>query len=85
MGKKKKKLKRKKSQTQSSSPSFPWMGEDGFHCLMPGVPPSPEQLENMTEEYQKQIRNSPFWDDMVREFGKEKPDKLLKQCRVKLG
>ena len=85
MGKKKKNLKRKKSQIQSSLPSFSWMEKDGFHFAMPGVSPSPEQLEKMTDEYQKQIRNSPMWDDMVREFGKEKAEKLLKQCRAKLG
>ena len=85
MEKKKRKPRRKKAKTQSSLPSFSWMEEHGFHCTIPGVPPSPEQLERMTEEYQKQIRNSPMWDDMVRQFGKEKAEKLLKQCRAKLG
>jgi len=63
---------------------YSWMEEDGVHYLVPGVPPTAEQLEKMTIEYQKQIRNSPIWDEMVRKFGKEKAEELLKQFRAKL-
>ena len=50
----------------------------------PGTTPSHEQLEKMTAEYQKRIRTSPIWGEMVRKFGKEKAERLLKQCRAKL-
>jgi len=38
----------------------------------------------MTKEYQKQIRNSPLWDEMVQQFGEKKAEKLLKEFQVKL-
>jgi len=80
-----KEQKDKRPQTQSPLPSFSWMEDDGFHCIMTGVAPSPDELERMTKEYQEQIRSSPMWDEMVRKFGKEKAEELLKQCRVKPG
>ncbi len=73
------------SKNHSSLPSYVWQEEDGFHFALPGTPLSPEQLEKMTLEYQKNIRNSPMWDQMVRKFGKEKAEELLKQCRAKSG
>jgi hypothetical protein len=46
---------------QTSDQSFSWKDNDGIHFAAPGSPPSPEQLEKMTKEYQKQIRNSPLY------------------------
>ncbi|OGW13427.1 MAG: hypothetical protein A3G93_01630 [Nitrospinae bacterium RIFCSPLOWO2_12_FULL_45_22] len=48
---------------------------------MPGETLSPEQLEHMTKEYQKQIRTSPLWDEIVRKFGKEKTEELLAKIK----
>jgi hypothetical protein len=62
--------------------TYSWMEKDGFHSLIPGTPPSSEQLENMTKVYQKNIRNSPIWDEMVKQYGKEKAEKPLKEFRV---
>ena len=81
-GKKYKKCCQKK--TPSSLPTYSWMEKDGFHSLIPGTPPSSEQLENMTKVYQKNIRNSPIWDEIVKQYGKEKAEKLLKEFRVKI-
>ncbi len=50
---------------QTSDQSFSWTDNDGIHSAGPGSPPSAEQLKKMTKEYQKQIRNSPLWDEMV--------------------
>jgi hypothetical protein len=61
------------------------MDRDGFHVVAPGLPPTPEQLEQMTKAYQKHLRTSSLWKEMVQEFGKEKAEELLKQCRVKPG
>jgi hypothetical protein len=36
----------------------------------------------MTKEYQKQIRNSPLWDERVQEFGEEEAEKLLKEFKA---
>ena len=52
--------------------SFSWTDNDGIHFAAPGSPPSPERLEKMTKEYQKQIRNSPLWDEMVQKTEKRK-------------
>jgi len=71
--------------SETSAPSFSWMDDEGLHLMAPGTPPSPEQLEKMTEEYQKRIRKSSLWGEMVRKFGKEEAERLLKQCRAKLG
>ena len=70
---------------ETSAPSFSWMDDEGLHLMEPGIPPSPEQLKKMTEEYQRRIRKSPMWDEMVREFGKEEAERLLNQCRAKIG
>ena len=67
---------------QTSDQSFSWTDNDGIHFAAPGSLPSPEQLEKMTKEYQKQIRNSPLWDEMVKKFGKAKAEKLLKEFKA---
>jgi hypothetical protein len=61
------------------------MGEDGMHIAAPGRPPSPGQLKRMTKEYQKQVRNSPIWHRMVKQFGQQKAEEMLKEFQVKLG
>ncbi len=65
--------------------SYSWMDKDGFHVVGPGTPLSPEQIEEMTREYQKQIQNSPMWSEMVKKFGEKKAQELLKECKVKIG
>ena len=62
-----------------------WMDEDKVHAILPGKPPPPEFLEVLTENFQQQIRNSPLWDEMVSKFGEKEAEKLLKQCRAKIG
>jgi hypothetical protein len=61
------------------------MDDEGIHLIEPGTPPSPEQLKKMTEEYQKRIRKSSMWNEMVRDFGKEEAERLLSQCQAKIG
>jgi len=70
--------------TPSSLPTYSWMEKDGVHSFIPDTPPSSEQLDNMTKVYQKNIRNSPIWDEMIKQYGKEKAEKLLKEFRVKI-
>lgn len=86
---KKKNKRQKLKRNKDSDSSFPigaltWFETDGLHTIMPGEPPSEEMLEAMTKEYQRQIRNSPLWDEMVKQFGKEEAENLLKQCRAEL-
>jgi hypothetical protein len=71
--------------SKTSAPSFSWMDDEGLHLMAAGTQPSAEQLEKMTEKYQKRIRESPMWGEMVSKFGKEEAERLLKQCRARLG
>ena len=87
MGKKKRKNKRKKinrKREQESPPVYTWQDTDGFHGLIPGERPSEEQVAEMTRKYQEEIRNSPLWDKMLKKFGREEAEELLKQCQVKV-
>jgi hypothetical protein len=67
-------------------PSDPigWAEADGIHYLMPGVPPSPEQIEAITAEYQNQIRKSPLWNEWIKQFGAEMAEEMLKECRFEI-
>jgi hypothetical protein len=87
MGKKKRKKKSKKNKQKhelDNPPVFTWQDEEGFHGLIPGERPSDEQVEEMTRKYQEEIRNSPLWDKMLKKFGREKSEELLKECQVKI-
>jgi hypothetical protein len=55
----------------------------------PGLPKAlagqaPEKLEELTKQYQENLRNSPMWSEMVRKFGRAKAEELLKECRVEV-
>lgn len=88
MGKKsrKKKSKRKLLKDNLTEPAgtMSWQDAEGVHFVSPGLPPTPEKIAEMTKEYQNQIRKSPLWDEMVKQFGIEKAEELLKQCQVKI-
>ena len=88
MGKKKNRNKRhKKRNPQTATPRSPlgWMDEGGVHALLPAKQPPPEFLELLTENFQREVRNSPLWDQIVREFGEEEAEKLIQQCQAKFG
>ena len=38
-----------------------------------------------TESFQKELRNSPMWDQMVEQFGEQEAEKLIKKCQAKFG
>jgi hypothetical protein len=44
----------------------------------------PHAQEVLTRNFQKQIRNSELWPQMVAEFGEKKAEELLKQCQGEL-
>ena len=84
----KKKLQREKQRRKKQQPTTvmnSWVDKDGFHCIEEGIPPSDEDYEQMTQDYQKRIRNSPMWDEWVQQFGKKKAEKMLKECVAKSG
>ncbi|MCJ8297265.1 MAG: SEC-C domain-containing protein [Colwellia sp.] len=61
-----------------------WIDEEGLHIISKGTKPSDSEIEKMTKKYQNQVRNSPMWDEMVSEFGKEKAEELLKEFKAKV-
>jgi hypothetical protein len=67
---------------QTSDQSFALADNDGIHFAGPGSPTTPEQLKKMTKEYQKQIRNSPLWEEIVQKYGKKEAEKLLKEFKA---
>jgi hypothetical protein len=74
-----------KNAVKSSQPSaFTWKDNDGVHFVTEGAAPSPDQLNAMTKQYQENIKKSPMWDEMIRQFGKKKAEELLLQCRANL-
>ena len=88
MGNKKKsrnRIKReRRKQEKGNPPSFFWNDQEGYHGLIPGERPTPEQVDEMSRRYQEEIRKSPLWDKMLRKFGREKAEELLKECRIKV-
>jgi len=84
----KKKLQRERQRRKKQQPTTvmdSWVDKDGFHCTGEGTPPSDEDYEQMTQDYQKRIRNSPMWDEWVKQFGKKKAEEMLKECVAKPG
>ena len=83
-----KKSRRKRQQRHPKPPPIAepmvWQAQDGLHMLMPGAPPTPEMLEEMTRQYQEQLRHSPLWGKMVKKYGQRKAEELLKECRAEL-
>lgn len=59
-----------------------WIDEEGMHLMGKGAPPSKEELERMTKEYQQKIKTSPLWKMMVKEYGKEKAQEMLADFQV---
>lgn len=38
--------------------------------------------DRITSNFQKELRNSEIWDQMVAEFGEEKAEQILKECKA---
>jgi len=46
--------------------------------------PSIEEQEQLTKDYQRNIRKSPLWKRMVSEYGKEKAEQMLKAFQIEV-
>ena len=82
MSKKRRKLKTRDSQSRAGC--MPHLENDGLHVFVPGSAPSPETLDDMTRLYQQNIRKSALWDEMVKEFGEEEAERILRKFRVEI-
>ena len=38
----------------------------------------------LTANFQREIRNSELWDQMVAEFGKKRAEEILRECKAEL-
>ena len=85
MLKKIKKGQRKKPPAITENVAHSWLDDDGFHFIGLGKPPTAEEYEEMTRRYQENIKNSPLWKRMVRQFGKKKAEEILLECKAKPG
>jgi hypothetical protein len=82
---KKSRLKRERKDGQAEHADIPiWIDDHGTHAIGVGQPPSVLETAAMTEAYQQRIRNSPLWDQMVKEFGEQKATEMLKEFKVKI-
>jgi hypothetical protein len=61
-----------------------WIDDAGVNIVGKGIPPTPEEQEIMTKEYQKKIKGSPMWEQMVNEYGEEKANEILKDFKVQV-
>lgn len=61
-----------------------WMDEQGVHAIFPGQPPDAQTLERMTEIFQRKIRESPLFDELVKQFGQSRAEEILRECQAKL-
>jgi hypothetical protein len=41
-------------------------------------------LDDMTRGYQQKVRGSALWDEIVREFGEEEAERILRKFRVEI-
>lgn len=61
-----------------------WLGDDGVHLAVPADQLLPEELERLTDLWREKLRNSPVWDQVVEQFGPEKAEEILRNCRAEL-
>lgn len=83
---KKSKYKKKSKLSGNSNPDqlLYWQDMEGVHALLPGLPPSKEKLAEMTAIYHSNIRNSEIFTEMVKQFGQEKAEEMLKEFKIKI-
>jgi hypothetical protein len=65
-------------------PGEGWLDAEGYHLHCRMKSPTARTLEELTQEYRRQIRNSEIWDYMVKHYGREKAEEMLKGFRVEL-
>jgi hypothetical protein len=90
MAKKKKNRKKRKTERHKRNvppglpPTLSGMDTDEVHSLLPGKPPSSEEMVNVNEIFRNELRKSPIWDEMVAKFGAEEAEKLLQQVKIEV-
>jgi len=78
-------IKRERRAKPEAMPAAFWQDTNEIHTsfIVRGEPP-PDAADRMTEEFQKRIRKSPMWKQMVDQFGEEEAERLLKKCKAEI-
>lgn len=61
-----------------------WLADDGIHMLLPGAA-TPELLEQLSRNFQEQLRRSPLWTKLIQQYGPERAEQILQQCGAQLA
>ena len=40
--------------------------------------------DRLTENFQRELRNSQLWDEMVAEFGEKRAEEMLRECKAEV-
>lgn len=43
-----------------------------------------ELSDRLTENFQRELRQSELWDQMVAEFGEERAEEILRECKAEV-
>jgi len=43
-----------------------------------------EISDRLTKNFQRELRNSELWDEMVAEFGEKRAEELLRECKAEV-
>jgi hypothetical protein len=75
---------RRRSDEIASAATTPeaWLTDDRIHMLLPGVPTS-ELLEQLSRNFQEELRRSPLWTELIQKYGRERAEQIVQQCRAK--
>ena len=48
------------------------------------TPTSREFADRLTQNFQKEIRNSELWQQMVEQFGEKRAEEILRECKAEV-
>jgi len=48
------------------------------------TPTSRSIADRLTQNFQKEIRNSELWEKMVEQFGEKRAEEILKECKAEV-
>ena len=54
---------------------------DEVHAYVPAIGPKSKFLDIFQYHFQKELRNSQIWDEMVSKYGVEKSEELLEEIQ----
>ena len=57
--------------------AFTWADHEGLHALVPGEPPAPELLQELTRVVHENMRHAPEWAEIVAQLGPDEAARLL--------